>query len=68
MKETLNKTKTERLFSATRDFDTNLVHFLRMYVIISSVLVYPFTGTISHVHICEPKTVLRAQNLVSKKL
>ena len=56
------------MFSATKDFDTNLVHFLRPYVIISSVLVYTFTGTISHVHICEPKTVLGAENLESKKL
>ena len=67
-KGTLDITETERMFSATKDFDTNLVHFLRPFVIISNVHVYSFTGTISHVHICVPKTVLRAKNLVSKKL
>ena len=67
-KEALHRTKIERSFLAAKDFDTNLVHFLRLYVIISNVHVYSFTGTISHVHRRVPKTVFRAQYLVSKKL
>ena len=52
-----------------KGFNTNLVQFLSPYhVIISNVHVCSFTSMITHAHGPPPKTVLRAQNLVHKKL
>ena len=54
-KETLDRNEKERPLSVTEDFDTNLVHFLWPYVIISNVHVYSFTGAIFHMHRRVPK-------------
>ena len=56
-------------FFAGKGLNTNLVHFVPLYhVIMSNVHIYYFTGTISNVHGCAPKTILHAQNPVYKKL
>ena len=67
-KEAVHRTEIESPFLAAKGFKTNLLHFLPPYhVIFSNVHVF-FMGTISHVHGREPKTVLRARNLVYEKL
>ena len=60
--EEVHKGEIERLFLAGKCFNTNLVHF------ISNMHVCSFTGMISQVRNRASKTVLRAQNLVYKKL
>ena len=62
-------TEIERPFLAAKDFNTNLIRFLPLYhVIISNMHVCSFTCMLSHTHICAPKMVLHAQNLVLEKL
>ena len=62
-------TEIERSFLAAKGFNTNLVQCLPLYyVIISKVHVCSFMCTISHVHKHAPKMVLRARNLVYKKI
>ena len=63
-----HRTEIERLFLATRSFNTKLVQFLLPYVIFSNVHMYFCMGNIFHMHGCAPKTVLCAQNLVYRKL
>ena len=66
-KGALHRTEIERLLLAAKGVSTNLVHFLPPYhVIISNMYIYSFTGTISHIYGCVPKTVLHAQNLMYK--
>ena len=68
-KKAVHRTEIAGLFLAAKGFNTNLVHFLPLYhVIISNVHVCSLTGTISHVYGREPKTVLRARNLMYEKL
>ena len=68
-KRAIHRTEIERPLLAVKGFNTNLLHVLLMcHVIISNVHVCSFTGTISHVHGCEHKTVLRAWNLEYEKL
>ena len=65
----MHRSEIERPFLAAKGFNTNLVQFLSLYhVIISNVQVCSFTCTIYHVPGFAPKTVLRARNLVHKKL
>ena len=59
-KGAIHRNEVERQFLAAKGFNTDLVHFLLLYqVIISNVHVCSFTGTISDVHGCAPKMVLR---------
>ena len=58
-------TEIERPFLAAKGFNTNLVQCLPPYfVIISNMHVCSLTYTISHLHRCAPKTILRARKLV----
>ena len=67
-KGAIHRTEKERPIIAAKGFNNNLVHSLPPYhVIISSLPVYYFTGTISNVHGRAPKTALLARNLVYKK-
>ena len=60
---------TCRSGSATKSFNTDLVHFLLLYhVTVSNMNISSFMGMISHMQVCAPKTVLHAQNLVHEKL
>ena len=65
MKGATHRTEIERSFLAAKGFNTNLVQFLPLYhVIISIVLVFSFTCTISHMRGHAPKTILHAQSVV----
>ena len=56
-----------RLFLDAKGFNTDLVHLLPSYVIVSNVHVCSLPGTISHVHGRAPKTVLGVHEISCPK-
>ena len=68
-KEAITRTQKEKPFKAVKGFNTKLALFLRSYyAIINNLHVCSFTYPISHAHGRASKTVLRARNLVHKKV